>query len=169
MRRPHRPARGAAAVVMAVAMFVSVSCDRDRDSWDGDVTIAVDLETGQRWTAGGAPVDRGQFCPNGIRHVLRGIDPVTDETVRVYVWFEIMEDAITTRNSTPITFVVEHTCADGSGSIVTRERWGPDDWVVESGTGAYRDLTGGGELSFVTVGYTPIGPLQVHLIGALSG
>jgi hypothetical protein len=156
-------------MLSALAVLVTVSCDGDGDAWDGEVSIAVDLETGQEWTAQGAPVDRGQFCPNGIRHVLRGYDPVTGETLRVHVWFGIMEDAITTRNSTPITFVVEHTCTDGSGSFVTRERWGPDDWVVESGTGAYQGLTGSGELSFVSFSYTPIGPLQLYLRGALAG
>jgi hypothetical protein len=155
-------------MLVGVAVLVAASCDRTDESWDGEVAISVDLESGQRWTAGGAPVDRGQFCPSGIRHVLRGIDPMTDETVRVHVWFAIMENAITTRNSTAITFVVEHTCDDGSGSFVTRERWGPDDWVVESGTGAYRELTGGGELSFATVDYMTVAPLLLFLDGALG-
>jgi hypothetical protein len=100
---------------------------------------------------------------------LRGIDPVTGETIRVHVWFGIMEDAITTRNSTAITLVVEHTCTDGSGSFVTREQWGPDVWSVESGTGAYRGLTGGGALSFAIVDYTTIAPLRYYLDGALAG
>jgi hypothetical protein len=156
-------------MLVAVAMLVAASCDRAEGSWDGEVTISVDLESGQEWTAQGAPVDRGQFCSGGIRHVVEGTDPRTNETVRVHVWFGIMEDAITTPNSTPITFVVEHTCADGSGSFVTSERWGPDEWAVESGTGAYRKLTGGGELSFATVDYTTTVPLQLYLSGALSG
>ena len=168
MRRPHRSARGAAAMLVALAVLVAASCDRADGSWDGAVTISVDLESGQEWTAQGAPVDRGQFCPNGIRHVIEGIDPVTGETVRVHVWFRIMEKAITTTNSTAITFVVEHTCADGSGSFVTREQWGPDVWSVESGTGAYRELTGGGELSFVPDSMTAA-PLHYYLDGALEG
>ena len=168
MRRPCRSTRVAAVMFSVVAVLVAVSCERDRDSWDGEVTIVVDLETGQSWTAWGVPVAGGRFCPDGIRHVLRGIDPVTDEIVRVHVWFGIMDEAITTRNSTPITFVVEHTCADGSGSFVTRERWGPDEWAVESGTGAYRDLTGGGELSFATIDYTSV-RLWLHLEGFLKG
>jgi hypothetical protein len=156
-------------MLVALAVLVATSCDRDSDSWEGEVTISVDLESGQEWTAQGVPVDGGQFCPNGIRYVQRGIDPVTGETVRVHVWFGIMEDAITTPNSTAITFVVEHSCADGSGSFVTRELWGPDVWSVESGTGAYRELTGGGQLSFATVDYTTIAPLQLYLAGALAG
>lgn len=168
MRRPHRSARGAAAMLVALAALVVASCDRADGSWDGEVTISVDLESGQEWTAQGAPVDRGQFCPNGIRHVIEGIDPVTGEIVRVHVWFRIMEKAITTTNSTAITLVVEHTCVDGSGSFVTREQWGPDVWSVESGTGAYRELTGGGELSFVPDSMTAA-PLHYYLDGALEG
>jgi hypothetical protein len=156
-------------MLVAVAMLVAASCDRAEGSWDGEVTISVDLESGQEWTAQGVPVDRGQFCPSGIRHVVEGIDPRTNDTVRVHVWFRIMEDAITTRNSTAITFVVEHTCGDGSGSFVTREQWGPDVWSVESGTGAYRELAGGGDLSFVIVDYMTITPLRYSLDGALEG
>lgn len=169
MRRPRRSFRVTAMVVSALAVFVAGACDGTDGSWDGEVTISVDLESGQQWTAQGTPVDRGQFCPGGIRHVLRGIDPTTGETVRVYVWFGIMEQAITTRNSTTITFVVEHTCADGSGSFVTSEQWGPDVWTVESGTGAYRELTGGGGLSFAPLDYLAIAPLRLHLAGALDG
>jgi hypothetical protein len=156
-------------MLVAVAVLVAASCDRADGSWDGEVTISVDLESGQEWTAQGAPVDRGEFCPSGIRHVIEGIDPRTNDTVRVHVWFRIMRDAVTTRNSTAIDFVVEHTCADGSGSFVTREQWGPDVWSVESGTGAYRELTGSGELSFVIVDYTTIAPLRYSLDGTLEG
>jgi hypothetical protein len=156
-------------MLVAVAVLVAASCDRADGSWNGEVTISVDLESGQEWTAQGAAVDLGEFCPSGIRHVVEGIDPRTNDTVRVHVWFRIMQDAITTRNSTAINFVVEHTCADGSGSFVTRERWGPDVWSVESGTGAYRELTGGGELSFAIVDYMTIAPLRYYLDGTLEG
>jgi hypothetical protein len=169
MPRPRRSVRAVAVLVSVSAVLVAGACDRSDDPWDGEVAISVDLDSGQQWTASGAPVDRGQFCPSGSRHVLRGIEPMTGETVRVHVWFGIMEKAITTRNSRTITFVVEHTCADGSGSFVTREQWGPDVWSVESGTGAYRDLTGGGELSFATLDYMVIAPLQLRLDGALAG
>ena len=96
-------------------------------------------------------------------------DPATDDIVRVRVWSQIVEEAATVRNTTEITLVVEHTCADGSGSFVTVERWGPDLWSVESGTGAYVNLTGGGELRFATVRYMEITPLLLHLDGALDG
>ena len=169
MRRPHRSARGVAAVLVAVAVLVAAACNGPDDSWEGEVAISVDLDSGQQWTASGGPVDHGQFCPSGIRHVLRGIDPMTGETVRVHVWFKIMEKAVTRRNSRTITFVVEYTCADGSGSFVTREQWGPDVWSVESGTGAYRELTGGGELSFATVDFMVVAPLWLYLDGVLEG
>jgi hypothetical protein len=156
-------------MLVAVMVLVAAACNSADESWDGEVAMAVDLDSGQQWTASGAPVDRGQFCPSGSRHVLRGIEPMTGETVRVREWFGIMEDAITTRNSTAITFVVEHTCADGSGSFVTREQWGPDVWSVESGTGAYQELTGGGELSFAIVDYMTIAPLRYYLDGTLEG
>jgi hypothetical protein len=87
----------------------------------------------------------------------------------VRVWSSIIEHAITKRNATDIDFVVENTCADGSGSFVTMERWGSDVWSVESGTGAYGALTGGGELWFETVDYTQVTPLQLYLDGALEG
>lgn len=156
-------------MLVAVVVLVAPACNSTDESWDGEVAIAVDLDSGQQWTASGAPVERGQFCPSGSRHVLRGIEPMTGETVRVHEWFGIMEEAITTRNSTVITFVVEHACADGSGSFVTREQWGPDVWSVESGTGAYRELTGGGELSFATVDFMVVAPLRLYLDGVLEG
>ena len=94
---------------------------------------------------------------------------MTNDVVPVRAWSRIIEDAITLRNTTEITFVVENTCADGSGSFVTIERWGPDVWSVESGTGAYRGLTGGGSLRFATVNYMEITPFRLYLDGALEG
>ncbi len=168
MPRARRPVRSATAAVSALAVLVAVSCDRSAESRDAEVTIGIDLESGQRWTAQGSAVDRGRFCPGGIRHVIEGIDPETNDIVPVRAWFGIMEQAITERNTTEITFVVENTCADGSGSFVTRERWGPDVWSVVSGTGAYRELTGGGELSFATVDYQAVAPLRLYLDGELD-
>ena len=110
----------------------------------------------------------GALCGSGTRHVIRGIDPATAETVRVWVWSGILDDAVTRRTSTEITFVVENTCADGSGSFVTIEQWGPDVWSIESGTGAYRDLRGSGELSFTTIAYMPTSPLLLNLDGTLG-
>ena len=146
-----------------------MSCDGAENGWEGEVTIGVDLEAGQRWSAHGAPVDRGQFCPGGIRHVLEGRDPTTNGIVRVPVWWRVIEEAVTERNTTEIDLVVEHTCADGSGSFVTIEHWGTDVWSVDSGTGAYRALTGGGVLRFATAHYTEIRPLRLYLDGELDG
>ncbi len=162
MGSPHRTVLAAAVLFV---LLVAGACDRADESWE--VILSVDLETGQEWTASGPAVDRGQFCPNGTRHVVRGIDPATSDIVRVGVWFDIMESAITERNSTEITFVVEHTCTDGSGSFTTTERWGPDLWSVESGTGAYRDLRGAGRLSFATTDYMTAAPLRLYLDGTL--
>lgn len=168
-----RRARGArfrcAGVFAACAALVAVSCDRSPQQWVGQVTIGVDLEAGQRWTAQGTPVERGQFCPKGIRHVLEGRDPTTDDIVRVPVWSQIIEEAIAERNTTEIDLVVEHTCTDGSGSFVTIEHWGTDAWSVDSGTGAYRALTGGGALVFATAHYTEVKPLRLYLDGELHG
>ncbi|HSL74787.1 MAG TPA: hypothetical protein VK853_09975 [Ilumatobacteraceae bacterium] len=169
MPRHRAPSWIAAAALWTVALFAAGSCDGPDGRWQGEVAMRIDLEAGQRWTAQGAPVDRGQFCPDGIRHVLEARDPATDDIVRVRVWSQIVEAAATVRTTTEITLVVEHTCADGSGSFVTVERWGPDLWSVESGTGAYVHLTGGGELWFATVRYTEITPLLLHLDGALDG
>lgn len=172
MPRRRRSARTAATVLSALAalaVLVAASCTGADESSDGGVTIAIDLEFGQRWSAEGPAVDRGHFCPSGIRHIAEGTDPTTNEIVRVRAWFGILEDAITVRNSTEITFVVEHTYDDGSGSFVTTERWGPDELSVESGTGAYRAPTGGGELSFATVDYTTITQLWLYLNGTLEG
>jgi hypothetical protein len=39
---------------------------------------------------------------------------------------------------------------------------------VESGTGAYRELTGGGKLSFATLDYMQIAPLRLWLDGMVG-
>lgn len=148
---------------------VASSCEGSPGRWDGEVVIGIDLEAGQRWSAQGRPVQLGWFCPQGIRHVVEGRDPVTNEVVRVPVLWEIVDGAIEERNTAEVTLVVEHTCADGSGSFVTLERWGPDAWSVESGTGAYGALTGGGTLRFATVHYTEVRPLRLYLEGVLEG
>lgn len=160
--------RVASALVVSATVLAGVSCGESAGSLDGPIAFDVALEQGQRWTAEGAAVESGALCESGIRHVIRGIDPATGETVRVWVWSRILDDAITRRNATEITFVVENTCADGSGSFVTIEQWGPDVWSIDSGTGAYRDLRGGGDLSFTTVAYMPTSPLLLYLDGALG-
>jgi hypothetical protein len=159
----------ATALWLVAVLVVASSCSRSAESSNGDVTIGIDLESGQRWTAHGRAVDRDEFCPRGTRHVIEGVDPVTNDIVSVRAWSRIVDGAIMLRNTTEITLVVEHTCADGSGSFVTREQWGPDVWSVESGTGAYRELTGGGELRFATVDYMEIAPLRLYLDGTLEG
>ncbi len=158
----------ASVLVVSITVLAGVSCGESAGSLDGPIAFEVVLEEGQRWTADGAAVESGALCGSGTRHVIRGIDPVTAETVPVRVWSEILSDAVTRRNSTEITFVVENTCADGSGSFVTVEQWGPDVWSVDSGIGAYRDLRGSGDLSFTTVAYMPTSPLQLSLEGVLG-
>ena len=160
--------RVASTLVVSAAVLAGVSCGESAGSLDGPIAFEVALEEGQRWTAEGSAVENGALCGSGIRHVIRGIDPATAETVPVRVWSEILGDAVTRRPSTEITFVVEHTCADGSGSFVTIEQWGPDVWSIDSGTGAYRDLRGSGELSFTTIAYMPTSPLRLHLDGTLG-
>lgn len=164
---PHL-GRVASALIVSATALAAVSCAESAGSLDGAIAFEVALEDGQRWTADGAAVESGALCGSGTRHVVRGIDPATAETVRVWVWSGILDDAVTRRTSTEITFVVEHTCADGSGSFVTIEQWGPDVWSIDSGTGAYRDLRGAGELSFTTVAYMPTSPLLLNLDGALG-
>lgn len=156
------------ALVVSASVLAAASCGESAGSLDGPISFEVSLEDGQRWTAEGPAVASGALCGRGMRHVMRGIDPATAETVRVWVWSGILDDAVTRRNSTEITFVVEHTCADGSGSFVTIEQWGPDVWSIDSGTGAYRDLRGSGELSFTTVAYMPTSPLLLNLDGTLG-
>ena len=160
--------RIASVLVVSTTLLAGVSCGESAGSLDGPVAFEVVLEEGQRWTADGAAVESGALCGNGTRHVIRGIDPATAETIPVRVWWEILGDAVTRRPSTEITFVVEHTCEDGSGSFVTIEQWGPDVWSIDSGTGAYRDLRGAGELSFTTVAYMPTSPLLLNLDGTLG-
>lgn len=168
MRPTSYLGRVASALVVSATVLTAVSCGQSAGSLDGPIAFDVALEQGQRWTADGAAVASGALCASGTRHVIRGIDPATAETVPVRVWSEILDDAITGRPSTEITFVVEHTCADGSGSFVTIEQWGPDVWSIDSGTGAYRDLRGGGDLSFTTIAYMPTSPLLLNLDGTLG-
>lgn len=164
---PHL-GRVASALVASATVLAAASCAESAGSLDGAIAFEVALEDGQRWTADGAAVESGALCGSGTRHVIRGIDPATAETVPVRVWSEILGDAVTRRPSTEITFVVEHTCNDGSGSFVTIERWGSDVWSIDSGTGAYRDLRGAGDLSFTTVAYMPTSPLRLYLEGTLG-
>ncbi len=160
--------RVVAAMLLSVAVVTAASCSEPGPAARA-VTISVDLEAGQRWTAQGPAVDRDMLCGSGIRHVVDGIEPVTNEIVPVRVWSGIVNDAIARRNTTEITLVVEHTCSDGSGSFVTRERWGPDVWSVESGTGAYRELTGRRKAaSFATLDYMQIAPLRLSLDGMVG-
>ena len=169
MESTSRLGRISVALVVSAIALVGASCSGSSRSLDGPIVLEVSLEAGQRWTAEGAAVESGALCRRGVRQVVRGIDPVADETVQVRVWMGVLEDAITRRSSTQITFIVENTCADGSGSFVTVERWGPDVWSVVSGTGAYRDLRGGGELSFATDDYRQTSPLDLYLVGVLEG
>ena len=101
--------------------------------------------------------------------MLEAVDPATGEIVPVRIRYWVVQDAISERNTTAIVLVVEHTCTDGSGSFVTREEWGADVWSVESGTGAYGELSGGGELSFATTDYTATTPLRLFVDGTLAG
>ena len=160
--------RIASVLVVSTTVLAGLSCGESAGSLDGPIAFEVVLEEGQRWTADGAAVEIGALCGSGTRHVIRGIEPATAETLPVRVWSEILGDAVTRRPSTEITFVVEHTCEDGSGSFVTIEQWGPDVWSIDSGTGAYRDLRGAGELSFTTVAYMPTSPLLLNLDGTLG-
>lgn len=155
-----------------VATMTTLSCgptSGTAGSWRGSVTIDVDLEAAQRWTAAGTPVDQMVLCEAGTRQLLDGIDPATNQSMRYSERYRILEEAIGRRISTEIVWIVEHTCTDGSGSFVTREHWGPDVWSVESGTGAYSELGGGGTLSFAPVDHTRSGPLELQLDGELQG
>lgn len=158
----------ALVVVASTAATCGGAPDAPR-AWQGAVTIDVDLEAAQRWTAGGSPVERGLLCEGGTRQLLNGIDPATNESMPYRERHRILEGAILRRNSTAIVWIVENTCADGSGSFITREHWGSDVWSVESGTGAYSELDGGGTLSFTTVDYAQFSPLRLQLDGELSG
>lgn len=168
MAPASHPGRIVSVLAVSATVLAGVSCGESAGSLDGPIAFEVALEEGQRWTAEGSAVESGALCGSGTRHVIRGIDPVTAETVPVRVWSEILGDAVTRRPSTEITFVVEHTCNDGSGSFVTIEQWGPDVWSIDSGTGAYRDLRGAGDLSFTTVAYMPTSPLRLYLEGMLG-
>jgi hypothetical protein len=157
------------AVVVAVAIEPSCGATSDvPEAWQGDVTIDVDLEHGQRWIAVGSPVERAKLCEGGTRHPLDGIDPATNEPMPYRERYRILEEALAERTNTEIIWVVENTCADGSGSFVTREHWGPDVWSVESGTGAYSELAGGGTLLFTPVEDTQARPWRLQLDGELS-
>lgn len=169
MQRSRRSLRSFVALFSMVAVLGAVSCDRSDGSWEGQVVIGIGLEARQRWAAEGDAVERGRLCPSGTRHVLEVVDPTTQKVVSVRVWSRIVEEAVLLETTTEIDFLVENTCADGSGSFVTSERWGPDVWSVESGTGAYRELFGAGELSFATADYMATTPLRLYLDGVLGG
>jgi hypothetical protein len=156
-----------AAALAAMTTALSCGVGGAPGSWEGRVVITVDLESAQRWAAVGSPVERAALCEGGTRQLLDGIDAATNESMRHRERYRILEEAIARQNTTEIVWIVEHTCADGSGSFVTREHWGPDVWSVESGTGAYSGLAGGGTLSFTTDDYTQLGPRRLRLDGEL--
>ncbi len=155
----------------AMTTFLMVACTAAPSStaWDGEVTFRVDLEAAQRWTATGDPVDRGDMCPRGTRQVLHAVDAVTGEPLRVSEEVEIIAETIERRIQPPVVWTTEHTCTDGSGSFVSTENWAAATWTVESGTGAYRDLRGEGELAFTTADYTQIAPRRLTVEARLAG
>ncbi len=167
-RRPSRHAVFAALCMVAASVAWSWGCSDGNQAHQ--VTIAVSLESGQRWRAEGLAVDGDRLCPEGTRHIVEVVDPATNEIVTVYEWSRVVDGAIMARPSVDMIVVTEHTCADGSGSFVTVERWGPDVWSIRPGigTGAYREMTGGGSMWFAPADYTTVAPLHLYLDGTLQ-
>ena len=146
----------AALLVWSATVGAAAACDGEPAG--GPLTMQVDLERAQRWSASGVPVDRDVLCPTGTRHVLDAIDVETGRRLPVQEEVALLAAVIAGPVAVPVVWTVEHTCSDGSGSFVTRENWDADEWSVESGSGAYRRLAGTGRVSFTTVDYTQIAP-----------
>lgn len=146
----------AALVVLSATTWGAIGCGGE--PVDRSVVLRVDLERAQRWSATGDLVDRDELCRAGTRHVLDAIDPDSGRRLSAREEVALLAAAIAGPIDVPVVWTVEHTCSDGSGSFVTRENWGADEWSVESGTGAYRQLQGAGHVSFATADYTQIAP-----------
>lgn len=156
--------RVAVGVVLAGCAAASSS-----EPWSSVVDFEVDLEAAQRWTATGDLVDRGEICPRGTRQVLRATDAATDEPLRIRDEVRILGETIEGRITPPVTWRMENSCADGSGSFVSLENWETGTWTVSSGTGAYRQLRGDGQLGFTTSDYTKVAPRQLIVEARLEG
>jgi len=161
--------RGGAQRLMLGALLAGCAVVAPSAAWDGELTFEVDLEAAQRWTATGDPVDRGEICSQGTRQVLHAIDAATGEPLRVSEEVEIIAEAIERRIRPAVVWTVEHTCTDGSGSFVSTENWEAATWTVVSGSGAYTDLRGDGELAFTTADYTQVAPRRLTVEVRLAG
>lgn len=142
MTYPCRVARGAALLVLVVAVAACSGRGPGRA-----IEVDVDLQSGQAWSAHGSAVDGRLMCAAGGRQTIeiRDIDGVTALTTAEAV--SRIEEAAASGEPGRLTFVVEMTCADGSGTITLIEHPTSDTWEVVGGTGAYGGLVGGG--SFV--------------------
>lgn len=154
-------------VATAAVVVMVCACGGDPTA----VEIAVDLTAGQAWTARGAAVDAGAICDSGSRQVVEYRDPETDEPLPLHEVVARIEASESGRQAAPLAFVVEMTCADGSGTITILENGRDEVWRVLTGTGAYRDAAGGGSF---TVEDSPVGdasdvaPSRLHMTGGIS-
>ena len=110
----------------------------------GAVEIDVDLWAGQAWTARGPAVDDDVVCAAGDRKTveIRDVDGQTplgldDAQQRLAAGAASGEPAL-------VTFAIEMTCEDGSGTVAVIEDPTNGTWHVVGGTGAYVDLVGSG-------------------------
>lgn len=126
--------------------------------------FTVELQDGQAWMASGDAADSGVMCPAGGRRSL-WIETTEGRVLTTYEIATIFRKAKATKVDPDIVFVVEWTCADGSGSFTIREDAGTSTWTITSGRGAYRYMTGNGDFSFVPT--LEAIPLNLHFEGTL--
>lgn len=135
------------------------------------VEIDVDLRAAQAWTARGGAVDAGTMCDSGSRQVVEYRDPETDEPLPLHEVVARIEASESGRQAAALAFVVEMTCADGSGTITIFESGRDEVWRVLTGTGAYGDVAGGGSFTVedapVDAG-SDVAPSRLHMTGAIS-
>lgn len=131
------PVKRIIAVAALTFAFVAVSptwhdrtADITGERLTGDVRIDLDRQRNEAWTASGALVDTGAMCPGGW----------SAERERTSVSFGSVLDP----------YVIERTCADGSGTLVMEHApQSGGSWTIVDGTGAYRGAAGQGTATLV--------------------
>ncbi len=136
--------RRAVAVVTVVTALAALSgaCGASAAT----VEIDVGLLAGQAWTARGGAVDAGVMCAAGGRQTVEFRDPDTGEPLPLP---EVMARMETWEPGEPgtLAFVIEMTCADGSGTLTVHENGRDEVWKVLHGTGAFDDVDGNGSFT----------------------
>lgn len=153
--------RSARLAVWLTLVVLAAACSDG--SGDEPLEIVADLQGGQAWTATGGPVNDEVICGEGDRRPVGFSDP--DGTPLALPEVAARFEAAAPGEGVDVLFLVEMTCADGSGTFTVAEHSSEQYWRVVDGRGEYADLTGQGSLTWEVDGQTP---LWLYLSGTLE-